>query len=72
MDYFIDPGRRGKYYQNRTDKTFDAYLTYNKFFLLFGKEKIGIVEEITEALDDFSEEPDHEAERCRDDDPDQS
>lgn len=31
-DYPVDPGRRGKYYQNRTDKTFDAYLTYNKLF----------------------------------------
>lgn len=32
MDYFIDPGRRSVYSQERTDKTLDAYLTYNKLF----------------------------------------
>ncbi|MCB0423115.1 MAG: TonB-dependent receptor [Mangrovimonas sp.] len=32
MDYFIDPGRKGNYSQERTDKLFDAYFTYNKLF----------------------------------------
>ena len=31
-DYFSTPGRRENYSQNRTDKLFDAYLTYSKLF----------------------------------------
>src|SRR5690606_5675735 len=32
MEYFVDPGRKSNYAQERTDKTLDAYLTYSKQF----------------------------------------